>query len=256
MNENAIQRVITLKDLWGVFARRSLVIILVTLVVAGGYHISQKLNYVPMYKSTATLYIAGNEETLGNSSAEAYNNFSLALKVVNDCTYFLSSRSVVEQVIEELGLPMSYESLAGRISTNNPLNTRILEVSVQADTPERAKQIVDRLCELGRDKIHDAMGMGHVTLYEYGTLTRSPSNAMTSSMTLVVAGAAMAVTYSIFLMIFLLDDRIRDDDDLEQLLGLSVLGDIPDRHHSGRGYYGYYRRYGYAPYGARNSKKK
>ena len=48
----------------------------------------------------------------------------------------------------------------------------------------------------------------------------------------------------------MLDDRIRTTEHIEQLLGLSVLGDIPDcnmTHQKSR--YGYYRSKAYGGYG-------
>ena len=239
--------------------QRLVIILLVSALCVVGLFIFNKATYKPMYQSTATLYIAGDNSYEGNTSADAYNSYTLALKVVNDCDYLLSSRSVVEQLINEMGLEMSIGTLQSRISTENPTNTRILEVTVQAEDPELAKQIVDRLCELGVDKINEAMGANHVRLYEKGTLNAAPCN-MTSNVTYLIVGAGAAVvTFGICLLVFLLDDRIRTTEHIEQVLGLSVLGDIPDSnasHH--RGKYGYYRGRGY--YGSyisnRSSNKK
>lgn len=256
MNEKKLQRVITLKDLWYLFLRRSLVIILAAMVAGGFVYIRQKTSYVPLYSSTATLYITRDGEYPSTNSTEAYNYFTLALKVVNDCSYFLESRSVVDQVIKDLNLPMSYERLSDRITTENPVNTRILEVTVKAESPELAQQIVNRVCELGRDKIDEAMGAKYVVLYEYGTLSNTPANSVSATTALLVAAGVMVGVYAFFLLLFLLDDRIRTDEDMEQLLGLSVLGDIPDLQHSHRGYYGYYRRYNYGAYTNRKTKKK
>ena len=45
----------------------------------------------------------------------------------------------------------------------------------------------------------------------------------------LIAGAAAAVlVYIVFLVIFLLDDSIRSDEDITNVLGLIVLGDIPN----------------------------
>ena len=73
----------------------------------------------------------------------------------------------------------------------------------------------------------------------------------------------MLYAFVLCLLVYLLDDRIHSAEHIEQLLGLSVLGDIPDCnmiHQKGR--YGYYRgkpygKYGYGPYGhSQKSKKK
>lgn len=252
MNENNTQQVITFRDIWELFLQRLVIILLVTAVVVASFYVYNTATYTPMYQSTATLYIAGDDSFEGNSSADAYNTYTLALKVVNDCDYLLSSRSVLDQVISEMKLNTGYGVLQSRISTNNPANTRILEVTVQIENPKLAKKVVDRLCEIGEAKINEVMGANYVRLYEYGTLNSAPCNGTPKSTYMIIGAAAMILTFGFCLLIYLLDDRIKSTEHIEQLLGLTVLGDIPDNNAiTQKGRYGYYRGRGYGPYGRR-----
>lgn len=235
------KRVIRLKDLWDIFVHRLWAIILVAAICVGAVFAYNTLTFVPEYESTATLYILRENtgETGGTSS-----DFSLALAVVNDCTYLLKSHAVVDQVIAELKLNTRYSTLRDSISTSNPENTRILEVTVVAETPELAKQIVDKICEIGANKIQAAMGFNQVNLYEYGILEKSPCN-QTGMFTYILIGMVVAVlAYGVFLIAFLADDRIRTEEDIEQYLQLSILGDIPNADDTKKHKYGYYTAYG------------
>ena len=167
-------RIVTLKELWNIFVHRLWVMILAAAVAAGGLFLINRLTFVPAYSSTATLYILRQDSESAASSADS--DFSLALKVVNDCDYLLKSYSVLDQVIQELDLDITQEDLEKQISTSNPDDTRILEVTVESSSPELAKQIVDILCEVGQEKITEAMGFRQVNLYEYGTLETEPCN--------------------------------------------------------------------------------
>lgn len=238
MDKNVSMRVITLKDLWDLFIKRMVVILVAAAVVGGGLLAYNVVTYTPEYSSTATLYILRQDESA--SSSDVSNDFSLALKVVNDCTYLLKSHSVLDEVIESLSLNMTYEELYDCVSTDNPENTRILEVTVTTTSPEEAKQIVDKLCTIGPEKIDEAMGFAQVNLFEYGTLNQKPSNGRGLANCVVAGVVAAVLTYTVFLVIFLLDDRIHPEDDIEKLLGLSILGDIPNAdapHKDGYGYY-------------------
>lgn len=194
------------------------------------------------YASTATLYILRQADSA--NASDASSDFSLALKVVNDCTYLLKSHTVLDEVISSLNLDMEYEDLYDCVSTSNPEDTRILEVTVKADSPELAKRIVDRICTIGSQRIEDAMGFQQVNLYELGTTDPNPCNS-TRMITFAFAGIVAAVMmYVFFLIIFLLDDRIKaDDENLERYLGLSVLGNIPNADGKKAGKYGYYKTY-------------
>ena len=226
---------ITLEDLLGIFIKRFFLMVLAAVVVMVGAFGVSKLTK-PRYESTATLYILrqNNEESSNTAS-----DFSLALNVVNDCTYFLKSHAVLDEVIKELALSMSYDDLADSISTSNPDSTRILEVTVEAASPDEAKRIVDSLCEIGSEKIVAAMGFKQVNLYEYGTYEEEPSNKVGLMTYLLVGIVAAILVYSAFLLQFLLDDSIRTDEDVERYLGLSILGEIPDADSTKKGAYGY-----------------
>lgn len=242
MNENNNLRTITLKELWNILTSRIVIIVLVGAVVLVCGLIVGKITYKPKYESTAELYIIRENENVTTSSGEAYNEFTLALKVANDCTYLLKSRTVAEQVIDDLRLDMTYGELLEMVSVTNPTNTRILEVTVTADTPETAKLIVDRLCEVGKQHIAQAMGFEQVNLYEYGALVNKPANSVNKMIYLALAVATAAVVYLVFVIAFLLDDRIRSQEDVKRMMGLSILGEIPNINSGGK-------RYGYGKYG-------
>lgn len=247
MSENNITRIITLADLWHIFVQRLIIIILAGAIALVASITVTNMSYKPQYESTATLYMLRENEGMSTSSGEANNEFTLALKVINDCTYLLKSRTVVEQVIDELGIDKTYKDMRTMISTSNPSNTRILEVTVTADTPEAAKVIVDRICEVGERCITEAMGFDQVNLYEYGDLEETPANKPNPLMHIVIAAAVAIAVYVICVLAFLLDDRIRSQEDIERVLGLSILGDIPNLHGSGK------NRYGYSRYGKRSA---
>ena len=152
MDDHGTNKVVTLKDLWDLFLQRLWVMVLAAVIAVAAFGFFKLLTYTPMYESTATLYILRqNDES--TTSGDASSDFSLALKVVNDCTYLLKSHTVLDQVISELGLNMDYEVLYERVSTYNPSDTRILEVSVEAEDAAKAKQIVDKICQIGPDVI-------------------------------------------------------------------------------------------------------
>ena len=94
------------------------------------------------------------------------------------------------------------------------------------------------------------MGFNQVNMFEYGTIENEPSNHIRLLTCGLVGALGAVITYLIFLAVFLLDDCIRTDEDIENYLGLSVLGDIPNVNSKVKKRYGYY-----SPYDRRNSTK-
>lgn len=256
MDNRMDTRALTLKHIFGIFVRRLWVMALAAAVSMAGMLIINLLTFTPQYDSTATLYILRQGE--GEQSYQADSDFSLALKVVNDCTYLLKSHAVIDEVIDSMELDMTYDQLYRKISTSNPSNTRILEVTVEADTPELAKQIVDNLCQIGQMKIAEAMGFQQVNFYERGTWNTEPCNRTGLTAYVLIGIVAALMVYAAFLIAFLADDRIRTDEDIQQYLGLSILGNIPNAAGGGRHRYGYYSPYAHhtAADGLRKGKRK
>lgn len=200
MRERMTIRRVTPEDLLDIFFRRCRSIFLAAALVVAAFFVFQQMTFVPRYSATATLYLLRQEQR----EYRAPEEFSLALSVVNDCAYLLKSHAVLGQAAEELGLVQSYDTLRSCISIENPSGTRILEVTVEAETAEQAKQIADRVCEIGAEKIGSAMHSDLVQLYEYGVIQTEPCNRI-GPLAYVLLGAASAVLiYFKFLLSFFL----------------------------------------------------
>ena len=248
-------RVITLSDFWNIFFWHMIPMILAAVLCVTGVYLYAHFVRQPLYRSTASLYILRRERE--DDYANSNSDFSLALNVVNDCNYMLKSHAVLDEVLDELKLDMEYKKLAQIISTLNPDGTRVLEVSVVTDSPELSKKIVDSLCKIGARKISAAMGFEQVNVYEYGTLAESPSNGIGLRKYALIGVCAALAVYIAYLLAFILDDKIRTEEDVNKYLKISVLGDIPNAASASGGKYSKYSKYGrYARYSRYGRKGK
>ena len=194
-NENAVDYTIDLKELFNLFLKRLPILILVAAVAVGVFFAYDTFTYVPQYESTAVLYVLKQNS---DGSEVSSQDFSLALNVTNDCTILLKSHTVLDAVISELGLQCSYSDLYNSVTTSNPSNSRVLNVVVKSDSPENAKRIVDKVCEVGVEAIEEAMGFKQVNFYEHGTRNKSPSNRTSLMVYAAVGLGAAVVVYLIF----------------------------------------------------------
>ncbi len=222
-NDSAVK----FRDLLYLFVSKLWIMILIAVVVGGSIFTFNFVTYKPEYKSTGSIYILRQDSDLDKAS-DYNSDFSLALSVVSDCTKLLTSRSVLNQVIEDNSLTYSYAELCSMISIVNPTNTRYLEISVVSDSPEKSKMIVDSICEIGKDQIVNVMGFNQVNIVDEGTMATSPSNSRFSYTVVIGALVAFLLTYILFALIYIFDDRISDPDIIENQLELSVLGMIPN----------------------------
>lgn len=241
MNERQKMKIITLKDFFTLFITKIWLIILVAFLCIGVVFMQQKFFLKEKYESTATLYILKQESEANYNYTNS--DFSLALDVVNDCTYILKSHAVLDEVIESLDLDMSYHDIYESIKTNNPNDTRILEVIVTTESPSLSKKIADRVCVVGTEKIATAMGFEQVNLYENGLLSSEPSNRLHLLSYILIGMIAGIITYSLIIILYIFNDKLETKEEIERYLGLSILGDIPNYNDPQKHHYGYYSAY-------------
>lgn len=212
-------------DLLEIFAvlREKLVQILgVGIILAAIVGLGTLFLIKPKYESTSKLYIVGE-----SSSIISLTSLQAGSQLAQDYIYLVESRPVLERVIENLGLEMEYENLLEIITLNNPTDTRILEITVQTDDPYIAKEIVDEIGKVSVDRIKTIMGVEPPTTVEYGHVSDTQvSPSLKKNVAVTFAGGVCAAGF-IIIVLYLMNNTISNEEDIEKYLGLNNLGLIP-----------------------------
>ncbi len=230
MNENKpYSKVITVKDLWNVLRGCFMFVILAAVLCTGAGYIWGKLHYSPRYSSMATILLVGENDGEGFDMNQFANDYNVAYRIIDECVIMLKSRTVLDAVGEEVGIANGYGSLSGAIVIENPEDTRLIRITATASTPELAKQIVDSVCNQGAAAVNDMYGIEDlVRTFEKGTLNTWPVNAIGIFSYAKYGIIAAILVYIVFFAMFLFDNYIHTEEDIESYLGAKVIGDIPD----------------------------
>lgn len=218
------ERLIDVKELLLALKGRGVVIILSGIIFAAVMIIVTVYFVPPEYESTASVYIiARQQETQLNSS-----DMSVSTALTADAEVLITSRTVLEQVIEDVNGEETYAQLQERITVNNPTDTRILEVTATDRDPYRAKKIVDALADASVEHTTKLMGIEQVNIFEYGDVATKPASP--NMLLNVVLGGVVGILISAtaVVLLFIFDDTIRTEDDVETYFGVPVLGTIPN----------------------------
>ena len=84
MNENKKNaKVITLKDLWNVLRGCLVFVILAAVISTGAMYAWGKMNYSPLYSSTATIVLVGEYE--GDFNVDEFaNDYNIAYRIIDE----------------------------------------------------------------------------------------------------------------------------------------------------------------------------
>ena len=117
----------------------------------------------PFYEADTTLYVI--DKTGRPELSIVYNDALVGQHFVKDYMELVKSRTVINQVIEELDISdMEPEKLASRIKVSSKNETRIIEIRVQDPNPVQAAKIADKLGEVFASKVIELMNVDNVSV--------------------------------------------------------------------------------------------
>jgi len=174
------------------------------------------------YESTTKVYVINRQE----SSSLSISDLQSGTQLTKDYQVLIASRTVLEQVISELDLSMTYSELASVVTVEIPTDTRLLTITVTNEDPYLAREIAIAIREAASAHITSVMATTSLNVADEASLSESPSSPNVKRNALMggVLGAAIAMI--IILIIFILDDTIKTPDDVVRYLEVSVLGSI------------------------------
>ena len=181
------------------------------------------LRIEPTYSSTSTMLVLTKETTL-----TSLTDLQIGSQLTKDYSVLITSRPVLQEVVENLKLKMSYKSLKGKISVENPEDTRLLFITVTMNDPKMAKAVVDELSNVSSEFIGDKMEVTPPKIVEEGEIgsKNGPSITRNAMMGFLVGAFLVCV---IIIVLELLNDTIQKEEDIERYLGVPTLATIPEK---------------------------
>lgn len=179
-----------------------------------------KICVTPLYQASSMIYVLG---TQGGESI----NINLSRQLTSDFITLSKSRPVIEDAINRVNLDMTYEEVAGMISVENPTDTSMLKTTVTSADPQLAKSLSNAMSDTLAERIQEVMGKDKPSTVEKAIEPKYPVTPNTTK-NMIVGGLLGAVLMmGVLVLLFLMDDRIKNQDDVERYLQLNVLASVP-----------------------------
>ena len=211
-----------LKTLW----KRKFSIVLVALVFAIAAFGYSAFLAKKEYQSTSRIYVVSRQNQ--DNNALTNSDLQAGSYLVKDYREIILSQNVLSQAIEELKLDMTPAELLKKISVSVPTDTRILSITAKDGNPKEAARIANGLRNVAAEKIIAVTKVSDVTTLDEAEVPQSPSSPNIRRNVLLgfIAGAGLMVV--LMVVVEVLDDRVKRPEDIEELMGLTLLGIVPD----------------------------
>ncbi|HEM6290176.1 TPA: capsular biosynthesis protein CpsC [Streptococcus suis] len=208
-----------LKSLW----RKKLVIIITALLGAGIAFVYSAFLVTPQYDATTRIYVVSQNVEAGAGLTN--QELQAGTYLVKDYKEIILSQDVLTKVQTELGI---LDSITDKISVSIPVDTRIVSITVRDADPNEAARIANSLRTAAAQKIIEVTKVNDVTTLEEAVPADEPSTPRTKRNLAIgfLAGGLLAV--GLVLVFEVLDDRVKRPQDVEEVMGMTLLGVVPD----------------------------
>ena len=213
---------IDLKELFYVLKRKIWIILLTGLMGAISFGLFTSVVLKPIYTSSTMLYIVNKTTTLASLA-----DLQLGTQLTKDYKVLVTSRPVTTQVISDLDLNLSHEELVKKIKVENPVDTRILTISVEDTDPYRAKSIADEVATVSSARMAKIMDSAPPNVVEEGYLPTKKTRPSVTKNTMLGGFVGALLTCASVVALYVLNDTVKTPEDVEKYLGLNTLAAIP-----------------------------
>ena len=175
------------------------------------------------YTAVTRMYVLNQ----GSGSNVAVSDLQLSNLLMEDYKVLITGENVTKEVLHRLNLDMSVGQLSNKIKVSAMTNTRVVEIKITDTDPQRAADIANCVREVSSKQIQQIMDVDAVNVVYEAEVPEKASGPSTMKNTALAAIVGLVIAVGVYTVIYLVDDTIRTEEDVERYLGLSTLGVIP-----------------------------
>ena len=177
----------------------------------------------PMYEATSKLYVLNSSDSAINLS-----DLQIGSYLTSDYMEVFDTWEVNEMVRQNLNLSYTREELADMLTLTNPSNTRILNITVTSSDPQEAADIANEYADVAGQYISATMQTDQPSLLSEALTPDKPvSPKKKRNVVLGFLLGALLVCAGVIIQ-YLLDDKIKNEEDIKKYVGLPTLSVVPD----------------------------
>ena len=177
------------------------------------------------YEASVNMIVNTRTEIVGVVTSDS---ISSAQDLVDTYAIIIKSNKVLNKVIDQLGLSMTFEELSEMIRVDPIRNTQVMKIAAQCADPQQASLIVQTISEIAPAIVADAVEAGSCKVVSDVYAKGEPVSPNVLKNGMLLGALAFVLVCGLIVLKELFDDFIVDDADLERKLGIPALGVIPD----------------------------
>lgn len=222
-----MEETISLKELFQTLRKRLWMIILITVIATTVSGVISYLFLTPIYQSSTQILV---NQKASDQPVFSSNDIRTNLELINTYNVIIKSPAILDIVKDRLGLERSVGTLNNQITVGSENNSQVVKITVQDENPRTATEIANMTATVFQSEIVKIMNVNNVSILSPAEYSENPSpvkpNPTLNMAIALVVGLMIGVGLA-FLLEYL-DNTIKNEQDIEKLLELPVLGAITE----------------------------
>lgn len=206
-----------------ILSKQIIVILCIFLVVIIGSIYTFKLK-VPQYKANTTIVLTTENKS---NSAITQNDLTLNKSLVLTYSEIVKSKKVLNQVIKNLDLNISYGELNSMLQVNSVSDTEIINITVISEDKNLTYTIANETAKIFSKEIVNLYNIENVNIIDKAEKPDLPYNMNYTKDIIIYIIIGIFLGNILIIFNFYFDTSIKSTDEIEMKLGLPLLGSIP-----------------------------
>ena len=148
--------------------------------------------------------------------------------LVNTYAEIVKSRRVLDQVIEDLNLDLTYNQIHSKISVSAVNNTEIIRITVSDKDAIKAKNIANTTAEHFTEEVAELYNMNNVDVLDVAIEADKPYNINVIKQVVIYLMIGLVLAAGVLFIIFYFDRTIKSLEQVEQKIKLPILGGVQE----------------------------
>lgn len=220
-----MEETISLRELFQTLRKRAWLIVAITVIATMTSGIVSYFVLTPIYQASTQLLVnqAKNEQPIYNISEIQTN-----LQLINTYNVIMKSPAILDIVKEELDLNMSIEELNAKINVTSEKDSQVVNVTVEDPDPHMAADIANTVASVFQREIVKIMNVDNVNILAKAEVKEQPVPVKPKPLLNMAIAFVVGMMTGVGLAFLLeyLDNTIKNEQDVEKLLELPVLGAV------------------------------
>lgn len=220
-----MEETISLKELLETLKKRLLLIVSITVIAGLVSGIISFYVLTPIYQASTQILV---NQAKGDQSMYNPGEVQTNLQLINTYNVIITSPAILDIVSKELDLDLTASQLKEKITVGSEKDSQVVNLSVQDPDAKVAAQIANKTAEVFKKEISKIMKVDNVSILAKADVSENPSpikpRPLLNIAIAIVVGLMAGVGIAFLLEYF--NNTIKNEQDIEKILGLPILGVI------------------------------